>query len=428
MLKHEYFEELCAAASVGQANGEELVELEKHVAECYSCRQAYSDYLSIAAQEFVVAAKQPRLSDREAQECLNSELFIQRFFERAQREGIVFSQQVAKEGPGAPIIPFSFSRPAWRNGQFGVMAAAAAMLMVCASVWVHKSGSFNSLRSSLGTEKITSSARKDVPAPDAEQIADLTSANHGLESEIAQIKAELAAANEQLAANAANQKTAITDRQRFISERNALAEQLSQVQYQLAEWQSLASGARHDAEAQHKHAGDLEVSLVAAEAELTEITEKLTEQSAALNRDRQLLAMGKDVSDLMGARNLHILDVVDTDARGKTRPAFGRIFFTEGKSLVFYAYDLNESKIQKANYQYQVWAKKEGQNRPVRRLGIFYADDKTQNRWVFKCDDPNVVREIDSVFVTLGRPNSDPAHPEGSRLMFAYLHGPPNHP
>jgi hypothetical protein len=154
----------------------------------------------------------------------------------------------------------------------------------------------------------------------------------------------------------------------------------------------------------------------------------LKEQSAALARERELLAMGRDVTDLMGARNLHILDVVDTDSRGKTRPAFGRIFFTEGKSLVFYAYDLNEAKMQKANLQYQVWAKKEGPNRPVRRLGIFYSDDKSQNRWVFKCDDAKVVKEIDSVFVTLGRPNSDSTRPEGSPLMFAYLHGAPNHP
>ena len=75
-----------------------------------------------------------------------------------------------------------------------------------------------------------------------------------------------------------------------------------------------------------------------------------------------------------------------------------------------------------------VWAKKEGQNRTPHRLGIFYSDDKAQNRWVFKCEDANVVREIDSVFVTLGRPNGDPTHPQGSNLMYAYLHGPPNHP
>jgi hypothetical protein len=147
-----------------------------------------------------------------------------------------------------------------------------------------------------------------------------------------------------------------------------------------------------------------------------------------LDQERQLLSLGHDVTDLMGARNLHIVDVVDTDGRGKARPAFGRIFFTEGKSLIFYAYDLNEAKMQKANYQYQVWAKKEGPNRQAQRLGIFYSDDKAQRRWVFKCDDAKILREIDSVFVTFGRPDGDSLHPEGSSLMYAYLRGQPNHP
>ena len=172
----------------------------------------------------------------------------------------------------------------------------------------------------------------------------------------------------------------------------------------------------------------METKLVADQVRLRDLEQGLKETSASLDQDRQLLSLGHDVTDLMGARNLHIVDVADTDSRGKTRPAFGRIFFTEGKSLIFYAYDLNEAKMQKANYQYQVWAKKEGPNRQARRLGIFYSDDKAQRRWVFKCDDAKILQEIDSVFVTFGRPDGDPSHPEGSSLMYAYLRGQPNHP
>jgi hypothetical protein len=130
----------------------------------------------------------------------------------------------------------------------------------------------------------------------------------------------------------------------------------------------------------------------------------------------------------MGARNLHIVDVVDTDAHGKTRPAFGRVFFTEGKSLVFYAFDLNEAKIEKANYQYRIWAKQEGGDKQIRNLGIFYSDDKAQRRWAFKCNDPIILSEIDSVFVTLEPAGSDPFRPKGPNLMYAYLRASPNHP
>ena len=172
----------------------------------------------------------------------------------------------------------------------------------------------------------------------------------------------------------------------------------------------------------------MEATLIVQQTKLHDLEDGLKEKAAALDQERQLLSLGHDVTDLMGARNLNIVDVVDTDGRGKARPAFGRIFFTEGKSLIFYAYDLNEVKMQKANYQYQVWAKKEGPDRHAQRLGIFYSDDKAQRRWVFKCDDPKILREIDSVFVTFGRPDGSPTHPEGSSLMYAYLRGQPNHP
>ena len=84
--------------------------------------------------------------------------------------------------------------------------------------------------------------------------------------------------------------------------------------------------------------------------------------------------------------------------------------------------------MQRANYQYRIWAKREGADRQVKSLGMFYSDDKAQRRWVFKCEDPQVLGEIDSVFVTLEPANSDPPRPKGPNLMYAYLRGQPNHP
>jgi hypothetical protein len=130
----------------------------------------------------------------------------------------------------------------------------------------------------------------------------------------------------------------------------------------------------------------------------------------------------------MASRNLHIVDVFDTDPKGKTRPAFGRIFLTEGKSLIFYAYDLNDPRVQNAGYHYRVWGKREGPSQHAKSLGIFYSDDKSQKRWVLQYDDPKVLQEIDSVFVTLEPPRGNPAQPKGEKLMYAYLKGQANHP
>jgi hypothetical protein len=428
VLKHEHFEELCAAASIGQATGEELLSLEGHIAECDACRQAYLDYLNVAAHEFVAAKQDPTLSPEEAEECLNSELFTRRFFDRAEREGIVFSPEIDLNTKLPAPIPFAFSRlPFWQTPT-RLMAATLVLAVAVSAAYFYGRDSLNYNR--IAVEVRHSNLPATVPPvmagnPDVEK---LSVANTKLQGQVDYLAGELRKVNDQLFASETDLKATAMDRRKLASDRVSLEMQLRQLQQELARSEVVAANAIEDAGEQRHRAADLEAKLVGDEMKLGDLQQGLNETSAALDREHQLLSLGHDVTDLMGARNLHIVDVVDTDSRGKTRPAFGRIFFTEGKSLIFYAYDLNETKMQKANYQYQVWAKKEGPNRQARRLGIFYSDDKAQRRWVFKCDDAKILQEIDSVFVTFGRPDSDPSHPEGSSLMYAYLRGQPNHP
>src|SRR5260370_28318469 len=98
---------------------------------------------------------------------------------------------------------------------------------------------------------------------------------------------------------------------------------------------------------------------------------RLTQQSASIEGERQLSSVGRDIRDLIAARNLHIIDVYDTDSRGKTTRAFGRVFYTEGKSLVFYDYDLASGHPNAVNYAFYVWGKKDGVPRLVLNLGLF---------------------------------------------------------
>jgi len=428
VLKHEHFEELCAAASIGQATGEELLELEQHVSACDACRQAYFDYLNVAAHEFAAAKQDPALSAQEAQECLNSELFTRRFFDRAEREGIVFSPEIDQNSKLPVPMPFGFSRlPFWQAPPAMAMAAALLLAMVVSTGYLYRRDSWNRTRLTLEPHR-SNLPKVQAPVRAVDFAAQLSAANVTLQRQVDYLSGELRMVNEQLAASERDLKATSLERHKLASDRVSLEMQLEQLQQELAKSEVAAANAIEEASAQRHRAGDVEAKLIGDEVKLRDLEQGLKETSAALDQEHQLLGLGHDVTDLMGARNLHIVDVVDTDGRGKTRPAFGRIFFTEGKSLIFYAYDLNEAKMQKANYQYQVWAKKEGRDREAQRLGIFYSDDKSQRRWVFKCDDAKLLREIDSVFVTFGRPDSDPSHPEGSRLMYAYLRGQPNHP
>jgi hypothetical protein len=146
-----------------------------------------------------------------------------------------------------------------------------------------------------------------------------------------------------------------------------------------------------------------------------------------LEREKTLLAAGRDIHDLMGARNLHIVDVLDVDSKGKDRRAFGRVFYTEGKSLIFYAFDLGDGGTRKRNASFQVWGARGPAQARAQNMGIFYVDDQKQNRWVLKFEDPRILAEIDSVFVTVEPPGGS-SRPTGRKFLYAYLKANPNHP
>jgi hypothetical protein len=123
-----------------------------------------------------------------------------------------------------------------------------------------------------------------------------------------------------------------------------------------------------------------------------------------------------------------VINVHDADGRGKEKKSFGRVFYTEGKSLIFYAYDLDEKKLANANDAFHAWGERLGQPSSVKSLGFLYVDDKQQKRWVVKVDDPQQLATIDSVFVTL-EPHSDANEvPRGHKILYAFLGGVANHP
>jgi hypothetical protein len=60
-----------------------------------------------------------------------------------------------------------------------------------------------------------------------------------------------------------------------------------------------------------------ETSLVEQQARIAELSDKLRIASATLDPERQLAAKGKDIRELMAARQLQVVDVRDTDSNGK---------------------------------------------------------------------------------------------------------------
>ena len=201
------------------------------------------------------------------------------------------------------------------------------------------------------------------------------------------------------------------------ADKNQMAERTSESQTELVSLRTELGNVR-------AAAADKEEQLVASEAEVADLSNQLKGDQSALAQEQQLLAAGRDIRDLMGARNLHIIDVHDMSAQGEARP-FGRIFLTEGKRLIFYAYDLDAVKAK--NVSFQAWGQGQDGSSTTVNLGILYMDDKAQSRWALKVEDPNLLNALNSVFVTV-EPHGGTEKPTGKKLMYAYLRNPINHP
>src|SRR5260370_42668994 len=89
--KHEHFEELCAAASIGQASGAELAELREHLGGCSTCQERYSEFLGLNATQYARTAREGELTREEAVSSIDSTLFRERFLKKAAAEGIRFA-------------------------------------------------------------------------------------------------------------------------------------------------------------------------------------------------------------------------------------------------------------------------------------------------------------------------------------------------
>jgi hypothetical protein len=428
MVKHEHYQEICAVASVGQASGAELAELQQHMLSCPECRQRYSDFMEIGASHYAVTTTDdPELSASEADASIDSTLLRDRFFKRAESQGIIFSHSGTEATLPEPRIRFFIPQ----NRPIFVARAAAAIFLIGT---VGLTGYYVGGRR-LQTAPVTHFPQNPRTAQvDADgrqlrsRLASLEAENLALASELESLKSSYARASSVVAR--LQNDNAETEKERSalsagLKERDATIDKL---QKRVDESQAAVASVRAELDAGQAVQTEEQANLIESHVRVLDLTEQLAEKSNALEREKELLVAGRDVRELMASRNLHIVDVFDTDPKGKTRPAFGRIFLTEGKSLIFYAYDLNDARVQNAGYHYRVWGKREGPAQRAKSLGIFYSDDKVQRRWVLQYDDPKVLQEIDSVFVTLEAPNENEAQPKGEKLMYAYLRGQANHP
>jgi hypothetical protein len=418
MLNHEYFEELCALWTVGQISEDEANALSRHLANCSDCRESEVKF-RMTLTELVRADKSQELeffgSDFGASE------LRKRFVDRAGKEGIVIGDPPKTTSPEARP-PAGFWRvDAWRAfGRASLALSGAAALILAAylfGVRARPATKDAPLASRAGSEQVSA-----VPAgpPSSWQREE-------------QVRNELLALQRQKE----NSDRALLALRRSLDSKTEEARDLELKLHQAADsLAALEAKQRTDSELLADAKRELEglrtqkqeaLSFESAQqGRIMELSDRARQLEEKLDRERELLASDRLIRELMSARNLHIIDVHDLDKSGKNKKAFGRVFYTEGESLIFYAYDLGDPRPQNAK-SFQVWGQQDQADDSARSLGILYLDDHSQRRWVLKVDDPELLREIDSVFVTV-EPYGGKKQPSGKKLLYAFLNNQPNHP
>ena len=437
-LNHEHFEELCALAALGQISKEEFDELRCHLRSCASCRVRQADFTEILHEHLPLLDPQDGSFSDSSKISFHDSSFKQRFIQRARLEGI----QLGEAEPDGRVRysflssfwiclkrPFSPLRPQTLAVFMVLMVAGLAIGMMRHRL--HESNS----------QRVEATRLNDELAKLKLRIAELSEPRPPLKAQPQETHGERPSTAPSGQSPSPSQDYAMAiARSRSLDEQlqNASSE-LKSLRAELLAFKNNTPGSnklseteltlRQTAEELEKLRRDRSVdasTITAQQAHIRDLTERLSAQSDMLERERELLASGRDIRDLMGARNLHIIDVADVDSLGTKRP-FGRVFYTEGKSLIFYAYDLEKKKKPLEKYSFQAWGQRESKAGSVQSLGVFFADDQTQNRWVLKYDDPTVLAEIDAVFVTI-EPKGGSMKPRGQPLMYAYLKANPNHP
>jgi hypothetical protein len=405
---HEHYEELCALAATGQASESELQDLRSHLETCPSCRSVAYDFTQLSVQALSeLAAKR-----------LRSEVpagMAQRFVARAHSEGIEISDEARPKESG---------RNRDSPSKLIALGAAVATVVLLASFGIFKS-KFQGPPTDRAPMAAVASSRPSESQKPSEAAA-------AAESHVTE---EFVTAQKQLTSMEAVLKVQRAELESWKRTTSALASQLSETQQQNAvierersEREGRIKQLEVELEKMKSEDGTNAAVISSEEDQIRDLRRKVSEQSEVLKQQQMLTAKGGDVRDLVVARNLHIIDVHDRDGTGKSQRTFGRIFYTEGKSLIFYAYDLADAHKVNAKVAFHVWGERLGSEKPIRSLGILRNDDVAEGRWVLTFDDPQVLAQIDSVFVTTESSQKLAKEPRGERILFAFLGGNPNHP
>ena len=428
---HQKFKELAALAQARGLSVSEQIELKRHVEACETCRAIYREYFLLSSEGMAfLAADYGHVSEAEAWDhrAARDQLFsrIREFEHFAIASTEIASTEVDRPRP-ARVFGARGTRLRW--------AAAAAVACLLVGVGAYHLGSRRPAElarlstvvspaptplQQLASEKKTAD---DLLVTQMAQISRLQKQISGEQRDLVGLRAALRAVeNHSSELSTANSKGETQFRQ-VSEERDKLAAQVRDAEkaYQNLQLEFTSLHTEHDRTLLHT---------ASLESKIDELSAAARDQERRLKDNEQYLASDRDIRELMGARKLYIADVFDVDSGSRTRKPFGRVFYTQNKSLIFYAFDLDRQPGVKNASAFQVWGQRDGElsakSHPM-NLGILYMDSDSNRRWVLRWDDLKQLAEIDAVFVTV-EPHGGSQKPTGKPFLYALLRKEANHP
>jgi hypothetical protein len=429
MAPHEEFLELCAASIAGELTGEERKKLSEHLKTCDSCRTALEQF-KITAKASVPAAADEVREVTEIDPSVSVEKAEAAFFARFDEEGgfrgsdarSSATERVSGSNRREPNAPSGIE---W--GQLWMPFVSIIVFGLALGIASYQIG----IRKGAQTTPVQHN--DGVPGRLEEQLSDAGHEREQFRAEVATRDRAIADLRKQIqdlsAAMQRRESTALGRQQSAESQQQAelSAAKLEALQKQLdTEQKERTQQATHANELEAK-VEELSKQLQDSAVAVTQQKRQLDDREGTINRQQDLLAHDRDVRELMGARDLYVVEVYDVAGTGETNKPYGRLFYTKGKSLIFYAYDLDqEPGLQNAS-TFQAWGQRGPDKGRALNLGIFYQDNATNKRWVLKSSDPRTLEQINAVFVTV-EPDAHSRKPRGKQVLFAYLRINPNHP
>lgn len=427
-LDHQKFKELAALAQTRGLTLREQIELKRHLWSCGACRTIFDEYSILGSEGMTfLAAECGIVSEAEAWD-----------YRSAQSE--LLSRIRASHATDLPLAALPKAARVfwpWNRGAQWIAGAAAACLLIAVGGAAYQLGGRRQASHTRSTDvsilsaiaapprdpAAEKSATNDLLAAQSSQIARLQKQISVEQRDLAGLRSALRAAQDQASELATADTKGEAQFRQVSEERDKLAAQVRDAEkaYQLL--QAEFTGLRAERDRALLHTASLE-------SKIEDLTAATRDQDHRLKDDEQYLASDRDIRELMGARKLYIADVFDVDSGSRTRKPFGRVFYTQNKSLIFYAFDLDRQPGVKNASAFQVWGQKDGElsakSRPM-NLGILYMDSESNRRWVLRWDDPKQLAEIDAVFVTV-EPHGGSPKPSGKPFLYALLRKEANHP